>query len=174
MPKLSPVVSGEVRLFCAAEQLLCRSVWSERSGAMSSDKSCSSYAPDDAPTGQTAAVSSRSPHKTQPPNVVEGLALTSASLFAGHQRAVCRLQWMGVRGVHATMARCCVVRRLQCRAQVRPQQGADPQRATEWCKAPPLECRLLTNASSDNDQVVLNIHPSSSFTLKGLVCNTSD
>lgn len=101
---LQLVAPLEVRLYCAAEQLLCRSVWSERSGVTSSHKSisqcrqmmsCSSYAPDGAPAGQTAAASSHSPHKTQPPNAVEGLVLTPASLFAGHQRAVCRLQWAG-------------------------------------------------------------------------------
>ncbi|XP_029684391.1 proprotein convertase subtilisin/kexin type 9 isoform X2 [Takifugu rubripes] len=120
------------------EELLCRSVWSERSGVRSTDTavsqcrpreemmSCSGHAPDGAPAGQLSAVN------------------------RGQCVAYNRL---GVKGVHA-VARCCVVRR--------PQQGhvcAHQQHAAEGCKAPSLECRLLENTSSDNDRVELSCPP---------------
>lgn len=83
----------EVRLFLCAdeEELLCRSVWSERSGVGSTDRaasqcrlreemmSCSGHAPDGAPAGQRSAVSSGSPYNT----CVEVLAFRPASLFTG-------------------------------------------------------------------------------------------
>lgn len=158
---------------CAGEEeLLCRSVWSERSGVRSSDRavsqcrpreemmSCGGYAPDGAPdgapAGQLSAVSSGSPYNTRVWRFWCSGRLRSSQVNRGQCVAYNRL---GVKGVYA-VARCCVVRR--------PQQGhvcAHQQHATEGCEAPSLECRLLENTPSDNDRVVLNIHPSSTVLL---------
>lgn len=136
---------------CAeVEELLCRSVWSGRSGVRSADRafsqcrqgeemmSCSSYAPDGAPAGQTSSVRSGSPHNTQLSRFWCSDRLCCLQLNQGQCVAYNRL---GVKGVHA-VARCCVVRSLEGHA-------------------PSLECRLLGNTSSDNDQVRLNILPPS-------------
>lgn len=164
------VVTCEVHLFLCAdeEELLCRSVWSERSGVRSTDRavsqcrlreemmSCSGYAPDGAPAGQLSAVSSGSPYNTRVSRFWCSDRLRSSQVNKGQCVAYNPL---GVKGVHA-VTRCCVVRR--------PQQGhvcAHQQHATEGCKAPSLECRVLQNTSPDNDRVVLNIHPSSTVLL---------
>uniref|UniRef100_H3DJS4 Proprotein convertase subtilisin/kexin type 9 n=1 Tax=Tetraodon nigroviridis TaxID=99883 RepID=H3DJS4_TETNG len=97
----------------AAEELLCRSVWSERSRVRTVSQcrpgeemmSCSSHAPDGAPAGHTTAV-------------VQGQCVAYGGL--------------GVTGVHA-VARCCVVPRLQCWGRARPRRGgacAEPQPPT--------------------------------------------
>lgn len=118
-----------------------------------------SCAPDGAPAGQTTAGSSLSPHKTHLLRVWCPNWLHSLQVING----------LGVKGVHAVVC-CCVVRSLQCRARVRPQQGgecADPQQTTKCCKAPSQECLLLTNTSTGNDQVVLSIRHLR-FYLKGV------
>lgn len=80
----------------ADEELLCRSVWSERSGVRSADRaisrcrvgeemmSCSSYAPDGVHAGGSIAVSSQPHHKTPS---VEGVALKTASLCVSRRTA---------------------------------------------------------------------------------------
>lgn len=161
------------------EELLCRSVWSERSGVRSTDRavsqcrpreemmSCSGHAPDGGhapPAGQLSAVSCGSPYNTRVLRFWCSDRLRSSQVKDGQCVAYNR---PGVKGVHA-VARCCVVRR--------PQQGhvcaQQQQHAAEGCRAPPLLCRLLRNTSSDNDRVVVNIHPSiiiHGFTVMGLV-----
>uniref|UniRef100_A0A096M019 Proprotein convertase subtilisin/kexin type 9 n=2 Tax=Poecilia formosa TaxID=48698 RepID=A0A096M019_POEFO len=170
-PANNPTPSGE---------LLCRSVWSERSGLSSADTAvsrccvgeemmgCSSYAPDGARVGETL---------TESNGRMECVAyngLTGNGVFA--------------------VARCCVVGGLQCRAHASPGPGRDAQCAgpqhhltgcTSWsvaeissdsrphrggagrscsvkdgvtshavcCHAPSLQCRLLETTSSDKDQV---------------------
>ncbi|XP_032427456.1 proprotein convertase subtilisin/kexin type 9 [Xiphophorus hellerii] len=160
-------------------ELLCRSVWSERSGLSSADAAvsrcrvgeemmgCSSYAPDGARVGETL---------TESNGRMECVAyngLTGNGVFA--------------------VARCCVVDGLQCRAHASPGPGRDAQcvgpqhhltGCTSWsaaeissdsrphrgagrscsvkdgvtshavcCHAPSLQCRLLETTSSDKEQV---------------------
>ncbi|TNM87494.1 hypothetical protein fugu_005715 [Takifugu bimaculatus] len=124
------------------EELLCRSVWSERSGVRKHRHSRQSVSPEGGDD------------ELQRPRPLMAPLLGSSP--PGQCVAYNRL---GVKGVHA-VARCCVVRR--------PQQGhvcAHQQHAAEGCKAPSLECRLLENTSSDNDRVALNVHPSSTVLL---------
>uniref|UniRef100_A0A3Q3A3C3 Proprotein convertase subtilisin/kexin type 9 n=1 Tax=Kryptolebias marmoratus TaxID=37003 RepID=A0A3Q3A3C3_KRYMA len=161
------------------EELLCRSVWSERSGLLNTDRvasrcrageemmGCSSYAPDGARVGETITVSS------------------------GHMECVAYNGAAG-NGVYA-VARCCVIAGLQCQARASPEPGedaqcADPQhlltggspvcvnldpntsilkaflvRAQKkitgitshavCCHALSLECQLLEDTSGDEDQV---------------------
>ncbi|XP_070817883.1 proprotein convertase subtilisin/kexin type 9 [Chaetodon trifascialis] len=160
-------------------ELLCRSVWSERSGVTSTDgavsrcrlgeemMSCSSYSPEGVHARETITVSS---------GQVECVAYNSP----------------GGKGVYA-VARCCVIAGLQCQVHASPEPGKDaecvgPQRhltgCTSWspaevlsdprphhgdrkrcvvkegvtsqavcCHAPSLECHLLENMSSEEDQV---------------------
>uniref|UniRef100_A0A3B3V8K4 Proprotein convertase subtilisin/kexin type 9 n=1 Tax=Poecilia latipinna TaxID=48699 RepID=A0A3B3V8K4_9TELE len=97
----------------AGGELLCRSVWSERSGLSSADTAvsrccvgeemmgCSSYAPDGARVGETL---------TESNGRMECVAyngLTGNGVFA--------------------VARCCVVGGLQCRAHASPGPGRDAQ-----------------------------------------------
>ncbi|XP_040895738.1 proprotein convertase subtilisin/kexin type 9 isoform X2 [Toxotes jaculatrix] len=162
------------------EELLCRSVWSERSGAASTDRAasrcrrgeemmgCSSYAPGGVPAGETITTNSEQ---------MECVAYNGP----------------GVKGVYA-VARCCAVSSLQCRAHASPEPGQDPEcvspqyhlsGCTSWsaaqvssnsrphhgdrrrcvvkegvtshalcCHAPSLECHLLENTSADKDQLV--------------------
>ncbi|XP_074492121.1 proprotein convertase subtilisin/kexin type 9 [Sebastes fasciatus] len=161
------------------EELLCRSVWSERSGVTRTDKavsrcrqgeemmSCRGYAPDGVHVGETITVSS---------GQMECVAYNAA----------------GGKGVNA-VARCCVTGGLQCRVHASPEPGRDAEcvdpkhhltGCTSWsttaetssdsrphhhgrrcvvkhrvishavcCHAPSLECRLLENISADKDQV---------------------
>ncbi|XP_045905850.1 proprotein convertase subtilisin/kexin type 9 [Micropterus dolomieu] len=160
-------------------ELLCRSVWSERSGATDTDRaisrcrlgeemmSCSSYTPDSVHAGETIIVKSKQ---------MECVA------YNGPRG----------KGVYA-VARCCVISGLQCQVHVSPKPGQDaecvgPQHhltgCTSWstagilsgsrphygdrtrcavkdgvmshavcCHAPSLECHLLENTSADKDQV---------------------
>ncbi|XP_041791636.1 proprotein convertase subtilisin/kexin type 9 [Chelmon rostratus] len=160
-------------------ELLCRSVWSERSGVTSTDRavsrcrlgeemmSCSSYSPEGVHVRQTITVSS---------GQVECVAHNGP---AG-------------KGVHA-VARCCVIGGLQCRVHASPEPGKEAEcvglqhhltGCTSWstaeissgsrphhgdwkrcivnegvtsqavcCHAPSLECHLLENISADKDQV---------------------
>ncbi|KAM9357695.1 proprotein convertase subtilisin/kexin type 9 [Symphorus nematophorus] len=160
-------------------QLLCRSVWSERSGVTRTDKSisrcrvgeemmsCSSYAPDGVHAGETITVNS---------GQVECVAYNGP----------------GGKGVYA-VARCCVIGGLQCQVHVSLEPGRDAEcigpphhltGCTSWsiagvlsasrshhadgkrcvvkdgvtshavcCHAPSLECHLLENKSADKDQV---------------------
>ncbi|XP_054903384.1 proprotein convertase subtilisin/kexin type 9 [Poeciliopsis prolifica] len=169
-PANNPTPSGE---------LMCRSVWSERSGLSSSETAvsrcrvgeemtgCSSYAPDGARVGETL---------TESDGRMECVAhngLTGNGVFA--------------------VARCCVVGGLQCRAHASPGPGRDARCAgpqhhltgcTSWsaaeissdsrphrgagrscsvkdgvtshavcCHAPSLQCRLLEATSPDKDQL---------------------
>ncbi|XP_037627178.1 proprotein convertase subtilisin/kexin type 9 [Sebastes umbrosus] len=161
------------------EELLCRSVWSERSGVTRTDKavsrcrqgeemmSCRGYAPNGIHVGETITVSS---------GQMECVAYNAA----------------GGKGVNA-VARCCVMGGLQCRVHASPEPGRDAEcvdpkhhltGCTSWsttdetssdsrphhhgrrcvvkhgvishavcCHAPSLECRLLENISADKDQV---------------------
>lgn len=160
-------------------ELLCRSVWSERSGVGSTDRavtrcrrgeemmSCGGYSPDGVHAGETIAV---------------------------NDGQVDCVAYNGPRGegVHA-VARCCVISGLQCQVHASPEPGQDaecvgPQhhltgcasRSTAGtlsdarphhgdrrrcivkdgvtshavcCHAPSLECRILENTSADEDQV---------------------
>ncbi|XP_076583189.1 proprotein convertase subtilisin/kexin type 9 [Chaetodon auriga] len=160
-------------------ELLCRSVWSERSGVTSPDgvvsrcrlgeemMSCSSYSPEGVHARETITVNS---------GQVECVAYNSP----------------GGKGVYA-VARCCVIAGLQCQVHASPEPGKDaecvgPQHhltgCTSWspaevlsdprphhgdrkrcvvkegvtsqavcCHAPSLECHLLENMSADEDQV---------------------
>ncbi|XP_029285522.1 proprotein convertase subtilisin/kexin type 9 isoform X2 [Cottoperca gobio] len=160
-------------------ELLCRSVWSERSGVTSTDKtisrcrlgeemmSCSSYSPDGVHVGETITVSS---------GQMECVAFNAPE----------------GKGVYA-VARCCVIGGLQCHVHARPEPGRDaecvgPQHhltgCTSWstaeissdsrphhgdrkrcvvkdgmtshavcCHAPSLECHLLENRTDHKDQV---------------------
>lgn len=159
--------------------LLCRSVWSERSGVVSTDRvisrcrlgeqmmSCSTYSPDGVHGGETITVT------------------------AGQTECVAH-NGAGGKGVYA-VARCCVIGGLQCQVHTSPKPGQDaecvsPQHhltgctsqstaeispasrphhgdrrrcvAKEGvtsqamcCHAPSLECHLLENTSVDKDQV---------------------
>uniref|UniRef100_A0A3Q1FCP2 Proprotein convertase subtilisin/kexin type 9 n=1 Tax=Acanthochromis polyacanthus TaxID=80966 RepID=A0A3Q1FCP2_9TELE len=160
-------------------ELLCRSVWSERSGVASTDKAisrcrqgeemmgCSSYAPDGVRVGETISVSN------------------------GRMECVAYNGQAG-KGVFA-VARCCVIGGLRCQVHPSPEPGKDAQcvdpqhhltgctsRSTAelltdsrphhghrnhcavkdgvtshavCCHAPSLECNLLENVSTDKDQV---------------------
>ncbi|XP_029988597.1 proprotein convertase subtilisin/kexin type 9 [Sphaeramia orbicularis] len=160
-------------------ELLCRSVWSERSGVTSTDKAisrcrqgeemmgCSSYAPDGVHAGEAINES-------------------------GGQMECVAYNGPGGKGVHA-VARCCVTSDLQCQVHTSPQPGQDaecvkPQHhltgCTFWsagqiwsgsrphhgdrrrcvvkdsvtshalcCHSPSLECHLLENTSADKEQV---------------------
>lgn len=161
------------------EELLCRSVWSERSGITSSDRAvsrcrygeemmgCSSYAPDGGHVGETIDESS---------GQMECVAYNGAR----------------GKGVYA-VARCCVIGGLQCQAHASPQPGQiaeclRPQShltgCTSWavselltasrphhgdrrqcvveagvmsnavcCHAPALDCQLLEDTATDGEQV---------------------
>lgn len=161
------------------EGLLCRSVWSGRSGLASTDRvvsrcrlgeemmGCSSYAPDGVRGGETITVSS------------EQMECVAFNGPAGN-------------GVYA-VARCCVIGGLQCQAHASTEPGQDAQCSgpqhhltgcTTWstaeilsdsrphhrpgkrcevkegatshavcCHAPSLQCQLLENVSADRDQV---------------------
>ncbi|GAA6229392.1 proprotein convertase subtilisin/kexin type 9 isoform X1 [Lates japonicus] len=160
-------------------ELLCRSVWSERSGVTSTDRAvsrcrqgeemmgCSSYAPDGVRVGETITMNSE-------------------------QMECVAYNGLGGKGVYA-VARCCVIGGLRCQAHASPEPGQDaecvgPQHhltgCTSWstagvssnsrphlgdgkrcvvkdgvtlhavcCHAPSLECHLLENISADKDQV---------------------
>lgn len=160
-------------------ELLCRSVWSERSGVAGTDKavsrcrlgeemmSCGSYAPDGVHAGETITVNS------------------------GRMECVA-YNGPGGEGVYA-VARCCVIGGLRCQVHASPEPGqdaecVDPQHhltgCTSWstpellsesrphhgdrrrclvkdgvtshavcCHAPSLECHLLENISADKAQV---------------------
>ncbi|XP_044054230.1 proprotein convertase subtilisin/kexin type 9 isoform X2 [Siniperca chuatsi] len=154
-------------------ELLCRSVWSEKSGVTNTDRaisrcrlgeemmSCSSYTPDGVHAGETITVNSR-------------------------QMECAAYNGPGGEGVYA-VARCCVIGGLQCQVHASPKPGQDaecvsPQYhltgCTSWpgsrprngdrkrcvvtdgvtshavcCHAPSLECHLLENISADKDQV---------------------
>ncbi|KAM9384271.1 proprotein convertase subtilisin/kexin type 9 [Pholidichthys leucotaenia] len=158
-------------------ELLCRSVWSERSGVARTDRAvsrcrrgeeltgCSSYAPDGVRAGETITVNS------------------------GHTECVAHNGPAG-KGVYA-VARCCVIRGLRCQIRASPGPGRDAQcvdaqhhltGCTSWstsehlsdsrhghgkrctakagvtphaicCHAPSLQCSLLENISADKDQV---------------------
>ncbi|XP_035509550.1 proprotein convertase subtilisin/kexin type 9 [Morone saxatilis] len=160
-------------------ELLCRSVWSEKSGVTNTDRaisrcrlgeemmSCNSYTPDGVHAGETITVNS---------GQMECFAYNGP----------------GGKGVYA-VARCCVISGLQCQVHASPEPGLDaecvsPQHhltgCTSWstaeissnsrphhgdrkrcvvkdgvtshavcCHAPSLECHLLENISADKDQV---------------------
>ncbi|XP_005923322.2 proprotein convertase subtilisin/kexin type 9 [Haplochromis burtoni] len=160
-------------------ELLCRSVWSERSGVASTDRvisrcrqgeemmGCSSYAPEGVRVGETITMNS------------------------GHMECIAHNGPAG-KGVYA-VARCCVISGLQCQVHASPEQGQAAQcvgpqhhltgctsmstaeissdshprhsqgkRCTVkegvtshaiCCHAPSLECNLLENISADKDQV---------------------
>ncbi|XP_061593087.1 proprotein convertase subtilisin/kexin type 9 [Cololabis saira] len=160
-------------------ELLCRSVWSQRSGLANTDRvssrcrrgeemmGCSSYAPDGVRGGETI---------TEDGGGSECVAYNGP---AGN-------------GVFA-VARCCVIGGLQCQAHASPEAGKDAQcvgsrhhltGCTAWsteelssdsrphhdhgrrcvgkagvtshavcCQAPSLECRVLENTAADGDQV---------------------
>ncbi|CAL8307099.1 unnamed protein product [Lota lota] len=167
-------------------ELLCRSAWSEKSGALSRDRaaircrhgeemmSCSSYAPDGARLGETI-------------------------INTGPRMECVAHSGPGGRGVHA-VARCCVTDGLQCWVHGGPEHGRDaecaegPQHhltgcssrflaevlpdsrphhsnrkrclATEGktsaavcCHAPDLECQLLEHITSDDLQVEVSCPP---------------
>ncbi|XP_047444129.1 proprotein convertase subtilisin/kexin type 9 [Mugil cephalus] len=160
-------------------ELLCRSVWSERSGDASTDRAisrcrrgeemmgCSSYAPDGVRAGETITMS-------------------------GGRMECAAFNGPAGKGVYA-VARCCVISGLQCQVHASPEPGQDavcvgPQHhltgCTSWssadivpdsrphhghgsrcmakhgvtshaicCRAPSLECHLLENVSGDKHQV---------------------
>ncbi|XP_053178731.1 proprotein convertase subtilisin/kexin type 9 [Scomber japonicus] len=160
-------------------ELLCRSVWSERSGVTNKDKAisrcrqgeemmgCSGYAPDGVRMGETITVNS---------GQMECVAYNGP----------------GGKGVYA-VARCCVMSGLQCQVHASPEPGRDAEcdgmqhhlsgctsqstveilsdsrphhgdrRRCEvkeemtshavCCHAPSLECKLLENISADKEQV---------------------
>lgn len=187
----------------AAEELLCRSVWSERSGAASGARvvsrcrqgeqmtGCSSYAPDGARVGETVSASG---------GQVECVAYNGP---AGD-------------GVHA-VARCCVSGGLQCQVHASPQHGQDARcagphhhltgctslstslstaerpsdsrphhgagsrcavedRVTSHavcCHALSLECRVLEKTSVDEDEVEVSCPPGWTLTDCGAVSRGS-
>ncbi|XP_049911982.1 proprotein convertase subtilisin/kexin type 9 [Epinephelus moara] len=160
-------------------ELLCRSVWSERSGVTSADRaisrcrqgeemmSCSSYTPDHVHVGESITVNR---------GRMECVAYNAP----------------GGTGVYA-VARCCVISGLQCQVHASPEPGRDAEcvglqhhltGCTSWstaeissdsrphhgdrkrcavkdgvtshavcCHAPSLECRLLENISGVKPQV---------------------
>ncbi|XP_069555276.1 proprotein convertase subtilisin/kexin type 9 [Brachyistius frenatus] len=166
-------------------ELLCRSVWSERSGVASSDvaisycrqgeemRGCSRYTPD---------------------GVREG-----GSMMMGSEHKQCvAFKGPAGEGVFA-VARCCVVGGLQCRVHASPKPGQDaqcvgPQQELTGCAsrsnaesssdsrprhhdrsrcpgrdgvtshagcchAPSLECQVLKNLSDDKEQVEVSCPP---------------
>nr|XP_019936315.1 PREDICTED: proprotein convertase subtilisin/kexin type 9 [Paralichthys olivaceus] len=170
MPPTNSTTNGE---------LLCRSVWSERSGVASTDRAvsrcrqgeemmgCSSYAPGGVRVGETINTHS------------EQMECVAYNGGVGN-------------GVYA-VARCCAIGGLRCQAHASPEPGkdaecADPQHhltaCSSWspaevsshsrphlgdrkrcvvkdgvtshavcCHAPSLECHLLENISADKDHV---------------------
>ncbi|XP_071751746.2 proprotein convertase subtilisin/kexin type 9 [Centroberyx gerrardi] len=160
-------------------ELLCRSVWSERSGVTTSDRAaircrqgeemmgCSSYAPD-------------------------GVRMGEAIIENGGQMDCVAHNGPGGKGVYA-VARCCVMSGLQCQVHASPQPGHDAECANlqhhltgcssrsaaevlsdsrphhgdrkrcmvkdgvtsnaVCCQAPALECHLLEHISAENEQV---------------------
>ncbi|XP_030583789.1 proprotein convertase subtilisin/kexin type 9 [Archocentrus centrarchus] len=158
------------------EELLCRSVWSERSVVASTDRvisrcrqgeemmGCSSYDPEGVHAGETITVSSR------------------------HMECVAHSGPAG-KGVYA-VARCCVIGGLQCQVHASPEPGRDAQCVGPQhhltgctsmskadsrprhshgkrcmvkdgvtshaicCRAPSLECQLL-EITADKNQVEL-------------------
>ncbi|KAK2907620.1 hypothetical protein Q8A73_008693 [Channa argus] len=160
-------------------ELLCRSVWSEKSGSTSTDRAisrcrqgeemmgCSSYNPDGVHVGETITMNNRQ---------MECVAFNGP----------------GGKGVFA-VARCCIVSGLQCQVHSSPEPGQDAEcvdqqhhltGCTSWsgpknlsnsrqhhgdrrrcsakdgvtshavcCHAPALQCHLLEHISSDNEQV---------------------
>ncbi|KAG7228830.1 hypothetical protein INR49_008608, partial [Caranx melampygus] len=133
-------------------ELLCRSVWSERSGVARTDRAvsrcrkgeemmgCSSYAHDGVHVGETITIN-------------------------GGQMECVAHNGAGGKGVYA-VARCCVTGGLRCQAHASPEPGRDaecvgPQHQLTdgvmshavCCHAPSLECHLLENTSADGDQV---------------------
>uniref|UniRef100_A0A1A8FS33 Proprotein convertase subtilisin/kexin type 9 n=3 Tax=Nothobranchius korthausae TaxID=1143690 RepID=A0A1A8FS33_9TELE len=165
----------------SSKELLCRSVWSERSGLSQTDRvtsrcrlgeemmGCSSYAPDGVRVGETITESS---------GQAECVAYNGE---AGN-------------GVYA-VARCCVINGLQCQVRSSPEAGKDAQcgdpphltgctaySTTELlsdsrphtglgkrcvvkegvtshalcCRAPSLECHLLEKSAADREQVQLS------------------
>ncbi|XP_022607121.1 proprotein convertase subtilisin/kexin type 9 [Seriola dumerili] len=160
-------------------ELLCRSVWSERSGVASTNRAvsrcrqgeemmgCSSFAPDGVHVGETIAVN-------------------------GERMECVAYNRPGGEGVYA-VARCCVIGGLRCQAHASPEPGRDaecvgprthltgctsrsPAEVSSnsrphlgdrrrcvvkdgvtshavCCHAPSLECHLLENMSADKDQV---------------------
>ncbi|XP_068581630.1 proprotein convertase subtilisin/kexin type 9 [Cebidichthys violaceus] len=155
------------------EELLCRSVWSERSGVTSADEavsrcrrgeemmSCSGFSPAGDQVGETITVN-------------------------GGQTECVVHNAPGVKGVFA-VARCCVTGGLRCRVHARDAECVDhhlsgcasrsaastsssdprppggdrrrcvvedgPTSHAVCCHAPSLECNLLENRSADEDQV---------------------
>uniref|UniRef100_A0A8D0AGC1 Proprotein convertase subtilisin/kexin type 9 n=1 Tax=Sander lucioperca TaxID=283035 RepID=A0A8D0AGC1_SANLU len=179
MPPANSTIHTVCLFGCADGELLCRSVWSERSGVTSTAKamshcrlgeemmSCSSYTPDGVHAGETITVNS---------GQMECVAYNAR----------------GGKGVYA-VARCCVNGALQCQVHASPEPGRDAEcvsperhltgctsRSTAeilsdsrphhgvrkrcvvkdgvsshavCCHAPSLECHLLENTSADKDQV---------------------
>lgn len=163
-------------------ELLCRSVWSERSGVKGEDRavsrcrlgeemtSCRSFSADGLHAGETVAAS-------------------------GQQMECVAHNGVGGSGVHA-VARCCVIGGLRCRVHVSPEAGRDaecvePQHhltgCSTWskdellshsrphhgdrrrcigkagmtshavcCHAPALECHLVEKTSADKEEVELS------------------
>ncbi|KAM4629347.1 proprotein convertase subtilisin/kexin type 9 [Polymixia lowei] len=161
------------------EELLCRSVWSERSGVTSTDRAvircrrgevmmgCTSYAPD-------------------------GVRMGEAITENGGQMDCVAHNGPGGKGVYA-VARCCVTVGLQCQVHASPQPGKDAECVSQQhhltgcssrsaaevlpdsrphhgdrkrcmvtggmtsnavcCHAPHLECHLLEHISAENEQV---------------------
>ncbi|XP_070688494.1 proprotein convertase subtilisin/kexin type 9 [Pempheris klunzingeri] len=160
-------------------ELLCRSVWSERSGVTATDRAIS---------GCRVGEQMMSCHSFTPDGVHMGETITVTS---GQMECVAH-NGPGSKGVYA-VARCCVIGGLQCQVHASPEPGQDakcvgPQHhltgCTSWstaeirsdshphhgdqkkcvvgdgvtshavcCHAPSLECHLLENISSDKDQV---------------------
>ncbi|KAF7659703.1 hypothetical protein LDENG_00292970 [Lucifuga dentata] len=160
-------------------ELLCRSVWSERSGVTGADKAvsrcrhgeemmgCTSYAPDGVRSGET---------------IIEKEGKMECVAHNGP----------GGKGVYA-VARCCVISGARCRVRASPQPGRDAECVSlqhhltgctsqfvgesssdsrphhgdrkcclgtkgvtshaVCCHAPSLECHLLENISKDKEQV---------------------
>ncbi|XP_060887825.1 proprotein convertase subtilisin/kexin type 9 [Labrus mixtus] len=161
------------------EELLCRWVWSERTGVTGSDPAVSSCR-----RGEEM-LSCRS---VSPDGIHAGGAIT---VSRGQMECVAHNS-PGGKGVFA-VARCCVIEGLQCQVNASPEPGQDakcvePQHhltgcmshstADVWsdsrphrgdqrscvvkdgmtshavcCHAPSLECHLLENTSADGDQV---------------------
>ncbi|KAM3876108.1 LOW QUALITY PROTEIN: proprotein convertase subtilisin/kexin type 9 [Diretmus argenteus] len=161
------------------EELLCRSVWSERSGVLTTDRSvircrqgeemmgCTSYAPDGVHMGES---------------IIEN----------GGQMECVAQNGPGGKGVYA-VARCCVTSGLQCQVHASPQPGQDAECISQQhhltgcssrsaaevlsdsrphhgdqkrcmvkhgvtsnavcCHAPSLECHVLEHISADHKQV---------------------
>ncbi|XP_067085539.1 proprotein convertase subtilisin/kexin type 9 [Osmerus mordax] len=169
----------------AEEVLLCRSVWSEKSGVSAGDRAaarcrhgeemmgCTSYAPEGGRMGETISVSNH-----------------------GYRECVAH---NGGKGAHA-IARCCVLDGLKCQVHASPHPGQDAEcvsshhhltgcsslsaaevtsdsrprhgdrkrcvtteRVTSdavCCHAPSLECRVLEQeAIRDNEEVALSCPP---------------